>query len=180
MTWIDASLVLTVAAVTGLAAERRLMGLLVGLGGLAALRPLLVLADLNPWLALVAALLVGLALALLGRHVLQLARVPGRLARVGGAIGGFVLGLALVLALVTSLPVERNPVEPSLIYYPPRELPAVVRQAVAGSAAVAVGRSVLLHPLLVAQGAVPDGQIALFDMLHRWFVVGEPWRATGP
>ena len=47
MTWIDASLVLTVAAVTGLAAERRLMGLLVGLGGLAALRPLLVLADLK-------------------------------------------------------------------------------------------------------------------------------------
>ena len=179
MTWIDASLVLTVAALTGLAAERRLMGLLVGLGGLAALRPLLVLADLNPWLALVAALLIGLALALLGRHVLQLARVPGRLARFGGGIGGFALGIALVRALVTSLPVERNPVEPSLIYYPPRELPTVVRQAVAGSAAVAVGRSVLLHPLLVAQGAVPDGQVALFDALHKWLVVGEPWRPTG-
>ena len=179
MTWIDASLVLTVAALTGLAAERRLMGLLVGLGGLAALRPLLVLADLNPWLALVAALLVGLALALLGRHVLQLARVPGRLARLGGAIGGFALGVGLVLALVTSLPVERNPVEPTLIYYPPRDLPPVVRQAVAGSAAVAVGRSVLLHPLLVAQGAVPEGQVALYDALHRWFVVGEPWRVSG-
>ena len=44
---------------------------------------------------------------------------------------------------------------------------------------MAVGRSVLLHPLLAAQGAVPEGQVALFEALHRWFVVGEPWRAAG-
>jgi hypothetical protein len=179
VTWIDAALVLTVAALVGLAAERRLMGLLVGLGGLLALRPLLVLGALNPWLAVVAALLVGLALALLGRHVLQLARVPGTFARVAGGAGGLLLGVALTLALVTSLPVQRNPVEPALIYYPPRDLPPVVQQAVAGSAAVAVGRDVLLHPLLMAQGAVPEGRAALYGALHRWVVVGEPWQIPG-
>lgn len=176
MTWIDAALALTVAALVGLGAERRLLGLLVGLGGVLALRPLLLLAALNPWLALVAALLVGLALALLGRHVLPLARVPGPFARVAGGLGGLVLGAALVLALVTSLPVQRNPVEPSLIYYPPRDLPRAVQQAVANSAAVDLGRNVLLHPLLDAQGAVAEGDAALFALLHRWLVVGEPWR----
>lgn len=176
MTWIDAALVLTIAAVVALAAERRLSGLLLGLGGALALRPLLVLASLNPWLALVAALLVGLGLALVGRHVLQLARVPGPFTRVAGGFGGLVLGTALTLALVTSLPIQRNPVEPGLIYYPPRDLPGSVQQAVTGSAAVAVGRSVLLYPLLSAQGAIPEGQEPVLALLHQWFVVDEPWR----
>ncbi len=176
MTWIDVALVLTIAATTALAAERRLSGLLLGLGGVLALRPLLVLASLNPWLALVAALLVGLALALVGRHVLQLSRVPGPLTRVAGGFGGLVLGTALVLALVTSLPIQRNPVEPGLIYYPPRDLPTAVQHAVSGSTAIAVGRSVLLYPLLSAQGAVPEAQEPVLAALHRWFVVDEPWR----
>lgn len=179
MTWIDAALVLTVAALVGLAAERRLLGALVGIGGALALRPLLVLADLNPWLALVAALLVGLALALLGRHVLPLARVPGTAARVAGGFGGLVLGVALVLALVTSLPIQRDVVERGVIYYPPNDLPRAVQGAVTRSAAVDLGKSVLLHPLLEAQGAVAEGDARVLALLHRWFVVGEPWRAGG-
>lgn len=180
MSWIDVALVLTIAALTAVASERRLSGLLVGVGGVLALRPLLALASLNPWLALVAALLVGLALALVGRHVLQLALVPGPLTRIAGGLGGFALGTALTLALVTSLPIQRNPVEPGLIYYPPRDLPPMVQGAVTGSAAVGVGRSVLLYPLLEAQGAVPEGREFVLATLHRWFVVDEPWRARAP
>lgn len=181
MTWIDAALVVTLAAITGLAAERRLVGLSVGIGGVLALRPLLALAQLNAWLALVAALLVGLVLALIARHVLPLARVSGTAARVAGGVGGFLLGLALVVALVTSLPIQRNPVEPTLIYYPPRNLPASVQPAVIDSLAVALGRDVLLQPLLAASPtyAEPAWRAQVFAALHRWFVVGEPWLEAG-
>jgi len=176
MTWIDVALMLTVAAATALAAERRLAGLLVGVGALLALHPLLVLADLNPWLGLAGALIVSLALALVGRHVLPLARVSGWATRVAGGAGGALLGFAIVVALVTSLPIQRNPVEPGLIYYPPRDLPQAVQQAVANSELMALGRTVLLFPLLDAQGALSAGRRPVLAALHAWFVVGEPWR----
>ncbi len=176
MTWIDAALMLTVAAAIALAAERRLAGLLVGVGALLALRPLLVLTDLNPWLGLGGALIVSLLLALVGRHVLPLAPVTGWATRVAGGVGGALLGLAIVVTLVTSLPIQRNPVEPGLIYYPPRDLPANVQPAVADSELMALGRSVLLFPLLDAQGTLDGGARPILGGLHAWFVVGEPWR----
>jgi hypothetical protein len=176
MTWVDLALVLTVAATTALASERRLSGLLVGLGAVAALRPLLVLAQLNPWLGLVGALVVGLALALIGRHVLPLAGVSGWGTRLAGGVGGAALGIAIVITLVTSLPIQRNPVEPGLIYYPPRDLAPSMQQGIAGSELVGWGRSVLLYPLLDAQGAVAADQRPSLAAVHAWFVVGEPWR----
>jgi hypothetical protein len=176
MTWVDLTLVLTVAAATALAAERRLSGLLVGLGAVVALRPLLLLAQLNPWLGLAGALVVGLVLALIGRQLLPTARVSTWATRLAGGVGGAALGIAIVTTLVTSLPIQRNPVEPGLIYYPPRDLPPTVQQAVADSELVSWGRSVLLFPLLDAQGAVPAGQRLTLAALHGWFVVGEPWR----
>jgi hypothetical protein len=176
MTWVDLTLVLTVAAATALAAERRLSGLLVGLGAVVALRPLLVLAQLNPWLGLAGALLVGLMLALIGRQLLPLARAPGWATRLAGGVGGAALGLAIVTTLVTSLPIQRNPVEPGLIYYPPRDLPPALQQAVADSEFVGWGRSVLLFPLLEAQDAFSGGHRVALAALHGWFVVGEPWR----
>jgi uncharacterized membrane protein YeaQ/YmgE (transglycosylase-associated protein family) len=184
MTWVDLTLVLTVAAATALAAERRLAGMLVGLGAVLALRPLLLVAQLNPWLGLVGALLVGLVLALIGRQLLPLARVSGWATRLAGGVGGAALGIAIVTTLVTSLPIQRNPVEPGLIYYPPRDLPPPLQQAVAESELVTWGRSVLLFPLLDAQGAIPGSQRATLAAFHGWFVVGEPWRTdtnrTGP
>jgi hypothetical protein len=178
MTWVDLALVLTVAAVTALAAERRLSGLLVGVGAVLMLRPLLVLAHLNPWLGLAGALLAGLVLALIGRHLLPLTPVSGWAARVAGGLGGATLGAAIVVALVTSLPIQRNPVEPGLIYYPPRDLAPAVQQAVANSELVGFGRSVLLFPLLDAQGAVEERRRPTLSALHAWFVVDEPWRTA--
>ena len=176
MTWVDLTLVLTVAAATALAAERRLSGLLVGLGAVVSLRPLLVLAQLNPWLGLAGALVVGLVLALIGRQVLPLARVSGWATRLAGGVGGAALGIVIVTTLVTSLPIQRNPVEPGLIYYPPRDLPPALQQAVGDSEFVGWGRSVLLFPLLDAQGTFTAGQRASLAALHGWFIVGEPWR----
>jgi len=177
MTWIDIALMLTVAAATSLAAERRLAGLLIGLGAVVALRPLLLLTALNPWLGLVGAFAIGLVLALIGRHVLPLARVSGWAARIAGGFGGALLGVAIVVTLVTSLPIQRNPVEPGLIYYPPRDLPPALQRAVADSELVGWGRSVLLYPLLDAQGAVAADRRPAVAALHAWFIVGEPWRA---
>lgn len=180
MNALDVTLVLVVAVVTALAAERRLAGLLVGVGGVLLLRPLLGLAALQPWLGLVAALVAGLALALGGRQLLPVR--PGRatLARLAGGVGGGLLGLAIVATLVTSLPVQRNPVEPSLLYYPPRDLPAAVQRVVTESVLVSWGRSVLLFPLLDAQGGIAEEERPLLAALHAWIVVGEPWRPAPP
>ncbi len=176
MNWIDAALLLIVAATTAVAAERRLAGLVVGVGGALALRPLLLLAQLQPWLGLVGALVAGLALALLGRHLLPAGPRNAWWPRLVGGVGGAVLGVAIVVTLVTALPIQRNPVEPGLIYYPPRDLPPTLQRAVFESTLVRLGRSVLLFPLLDAQGAVPAGERQALAALHAWTVVGEPWR----
>ncbi|MBA2666357.1 MAG: hypothetical protein H0U69_04910 [Trueperaceae bacterium] len=176
MSILDVVLVLTIATVAALGAQRRFTGLLVGVGGAIALRPLLILADLNPWLALVGALLVGLGLALLGRHVLQISGVPGPVAATAGGVGGAILGIAVVLTLVTSLPIGRSAFNPNELVYPPDTLPASVRPAVQRSALVAVGREVLFAPLLTGQAALPRERAVIIGALHRWIVVGEPWR----
>jgi len=178
MTWVDLVLVLIVAASTALAADRRLSGLLVGGGAALALRPLLSLAQLQPWLGLIGALLTGLLLALIGRQLLPAGRGALRVTRLLGGAGGATLGVAIVLTLVTSLPIQRNPVEPGLIYYPPRDLPPMLQRAVTDSTLVAWGRSVLLFPLLDAQGALPAAERSILGTLHAWTVVGEPWRAA--
>jgi hypothetical protein len=177
MTWLDAVLLLIVAATTAVAAERRMAGLVVGVGGALALRPLLALAQLQPWLGIVGALVAGLALALVGRQLLPAAPRYARWPRLLGGLGGAFLGFAIVVTLVTSLPIQRNPVEPGLIYYPPRDLPSSLQRAVAESSLVAFGRSVLLFPLLDPRGGIETGERPVLSALHAWAVVGEPWRS---
>jgi hypothetical protein len=178
MNLIDGAFVIVVATLAGLAAQRRLTGLLVGAGGVLALRPLVVLADLNAYLALVGALLVGFGLALLGRQVLRLSGGTGPMGGVLGGLGGGLLGLALVLSVVTSLPIGRSPLNPNELVYPHAEsLPLPVRPAIQRSAVVAFGSEVLFAPLF-AEGALPRERAALVGALHRWLVVGEPWTAA--
>ena len=177
MTWLDAVLLLIVAATTAVASERRIAGLVVGVGGALALRPLLALAQLQPWLGIVGALVTGLVLALVGRQLLPAAPRNARWPRLLGGLGGALLGFAIVVMLVTSLPIQRNPVEPGLIYYPPRDLPAPLQRAVAESSLVAFGRSVLLFPLLDPRGGIEAGERSVIAALHTVAVVGEPWRS---
>lgn len=178
MSWLDLVLVLVVASITALAAERRLAGLFVGVGGVILLRPLLLLGHASPILAVVAALLVGLGLGLAGRRVLRQNRGGDVAVRALGGLGGLVLGVAIVLALVTSLPIQRNPANPNELFYPPRDLPAPVQQAVLRSRLVLVGRDILLYPLLTRQGQVEGAEARIVRGLHRLLVVGEPWNET--
>ena len=90
-----------------------------------------------------------------------------------GALGGLALGLVLVLALVTSLPIQRNPLDQ--IVYPPRDLPEPFNQAVVSSRMVLLGRDILLYPLLDAQGDLAASE-GILRGLHSYLVVGEPWK----
>ncbi|HKI56412.1 MAG TPA: hypothetical protein VKB31_04610 [Trueperaceae bacterium] len=178
MSWLDLVLALVVATVTALGVHRRLSGFFVGLGGALLLHPLLVVAQSNPFLALVAAWAAGLGLSMLGRRLFQLNRGAGALMRGLGGVGGLALGVALVLSLVTSLPIQRNPANPNELFYPPRNLPAPIASAVTDSRLVLLGRDILLYPLLARQGDVTSGQERVLQGLHRLFVVGEPWNQT--
>ncbi|MEJ2292049.1 MAG: hypothetical protein P8Y13_11505 [Deinococcales bacterium] len=178
MSWLDLVLVVVVASVTALGAHRRLSGFFVGVGGVLLLHPLLMLAHANPFLALVAALLAGLGLSMLGRRLFQQNRGAVVLTRSLGGLGGLALGVALMLSLVTSLPIQRNPSNPSELFYPPRNLPTPVSSAVLDSRLVLLGRDILLYPLLAKQGSVDASRDRVLQGLHRLFVVGEPWNET--
>lgn len=179
MSWIDPLLALLVAAFIAFGAQRRLTGLWIGVAGVLLLRPLLGLAAGAPVAGLLAALAAGLLLGLVGRNLLPSLRNGVWWQRLSGGVGGAALGVALVLALVTSLPIQRSPFDPNQLYYPPRDLPDALQGPVIRSWTVNVGRDILLHPLLEAQGAVPEDRAVLMRGLHRWLVVGEPWRQEG-
>jgi hypothetical protein len=179
VSWIDPVFAALVGTLTAFGAARRLTGLWVGIGGVLLLRPLLGVAASTPIVGLIAALLGGLLLGLLGRNLLAGLRTGRWWQRALGGLGGATLGVALVLALATSLPIQRSPFDPNQLYYPPRDLPALVQGAALRSWTLSFGRDVLLYPLLDAQGAVPEGRDTLLRGLHRWLVVGEPWREGG-
>lgn len=176
MNWFDILLIFILAATTALASERKLTGIFVGLGGLILLRPLLLLANATvPLVALIVALIAGLALGFAGRITLQRFRGGNLWLSLGGGISGFLLGCALILAVVTSLPIERD--FENRIVYPPRQLPVVFQEGVMNSRMVRIGRDILLYPLLVRDGAIePSG---ILGGLHGYLVTGEPWKAGG-
>ena len=176
MTVLDVALVLTAALIAALASQRRLGGLMVGLGGALVLRPLLQLGEMNPWLGLFGALLVGLGLALAGRLLLPSAGGSGVWPRIAGGLGGAALGIAIVLTLVTSLPIQRDALNPNQLRYPPQDLPATVRPVVERSALMQIGREVLFAPLLAAQDPRSNERAAVMNALHAWLVTSEPWR----
>ncbi len=176
ITWVDVALTVVVAACAAAGVHRKLTGLTVGLGGVLVLRPLLDLGQSSPWLAVAIALAGGVALGLIGRRLYN----PGRGAtwpfQVLGGIGGAVLGLAMVGALITALPLQRNPANPAEIFYPPRNLPAGLTTTLQSSPLVTMGRSILFYPLLPQEQFSAAEQRA-YGGMHRWLVVGEPWRS---
>lgn len=173
VTWIDIVLVLMVAVTTAFGAKRRLVGLIIGVGGVLLLRPLLVVGSRDPWIALAAALIGGVLLALVGQRLVSPTlrqRWPGL---VLGGIGGLVLGLALLVALVVSLPIERSPANPNALVYPPSNAPLGISEALKRSPTVRAGRTILLYPLLEEPEA--EFERTLYQGMRAWFVVGEPW-----
>lgn len=178
MSWLDPVFAVLVGTLTAFGAARRLAGFTVGVGAVLLIRPILGVAEANLWAGLVAALFGGAILASLGRSLFANKRSGATWQKGLGAVGGAGLGLALVMALVISLPIQRSPFDPNQILYPPRTLPGPIQSATAGSWTVALGRDVLLFPLLDAD-EMPEGRQAVLGTLHRWFVIGEPWRVDG-
>jgi hypothetical protein len=174
MTWIDLTLLLLVAIVTALAAERRLTGLLVGLGGVLLLRPLLLLGDVSAFGALLAALAAGGTLALLGTRLTRSWALPDAAAVILGGAGGLLLSVMLLLATVTSLPIERN--AHAQIVYPPQAINRSTAAALQASPLVQLGRSILLQPLLAGSGPATSSEQRAYAWLHDYLVVGTPWQ----
>jgi hypothetical protein len=173
MNWIDPLCLMIIASSTALAVKRGLSGLLIGAGALLLFPLLLWLAYLSQLLALALALLLGLALGFVGRHLAwRNGPVSPSHAALGG-IGGFVLGTLLTLSLASSLPLERD--INNLLVYPPRTLAAPISGALPGSQFVMVGRNILLYPLLAEAGQIAPGQRSLYAGLHRLLVFGTPW-----
>lgn len=173
MNWIDIVLVLALGAMTALAAQRKLSGLFVGLGGMILLRPLLLLGHLSGPLAVLVALLVGVALGFAGRTVSRKVRRDLPVFSLLGGLGGFLLGVALLIVVVTSLPIGHD--ISGRIVYPPQDLREPFVTAVQRSRLVDEGRDILLYPLLERQGLIPNGERATLHALHDFFIVGTPW-----
>lgn len=173
MTWIDIVLVLLFAVFIALGAERRLAGLVLGVGGVLLFRPLLVLASASPLLAVAAALAAGLVLAVAARYLSRRRRFTSAPFALGGGIGGGLLGALLVLSVLVSLPLERN--DSGQLIYPPEQLPAVLAPAVRDSRLLREGRDILLYPLLDRQGDISATRRPLLRALHAYLVVEEPW-----
>lgn len=173
VTWLDIVLVLMVAGTTALGAKRRLVGLMVGVGGVLLLRPLLVVGSQDPWVALAAALVGGLLLTLIGQRLVSPALRQGWPSMVLGGFGGLLLGSALLVAIVVSLPIERAPANQNAIIYPPSNAPLGLSEMLKRSPTVRLGRAILLYPLLEEPEA--EFERTLYQGLRGWFVVGEPW-----
>lgn len=176
MSWFDILLVLSFSALIALGVQRRLMGLVVGLGAVLLFRPLLIVLNGSPYIALVFALIAGLLLGLGSRFFLVRRVGTGLPFQILGGIGGTLLGCLLVLSVVTSLPIERNVNQQ--IVYPPNSLPKVVSSAVRKSRFVTIGRGILLYPLLEPSSNFSGGTKFVYKNLHDFLVIGKPWEGS--
>lgn len=160
-------------SVAALTTERRWTGAIIAAAGVLLLGPLLRLGLDSPVTALLAAVVVGLLLAILTSRFIR-DTGPSRAGAVVGGIAGLVFGATLLLSALVSLPIGRT-AEGSLVY-PPQNLPVSVQGAANRSPLVAYGRSVLLQPLLAnQQNSEPASQWTVTRLLHDWLVPGEPW-----
>lgn len=171
--WLDILLMMTIAALSAFAAQRRLTGFLVGMGGVILFRPLYGLMQTSLLLPLVLALVVGLGLGYAGPWLEFRLRLRETVGTVLGGVGGFLLGVVLTLGLATALPIERD--INNFIIYPPRNLPAPFGEAVQNSQLVDLGRDILLYPLLENAGQIDPASRGFISALHGFFVVRAPW-----
>lgn len=173
ITWIDAVLVLLVAVCTAFGAQRRLVGLVVGVGSVLLLKPLLVVGSRSSVLALIGAVIGALLLALLAQRIAPPGLRQRWPSKVAGGFGGLVLGLALLVSFVTALPIERHVADQRAIYYPPVNAPFGMSSTLQASPLVMMGRSIVLYPLLEP----PESELTqnTYQALRSWFVQGDPW-----
>ncbi len=168
---IDILLILLWVFVVVLTSQRGLLGFIVALAGTVLLKPLQLLTVYSPPLALVAAVGVGLLIGSAGRFIPRISYRQPRWGYLLGAFGGVVLGSALVLTLIVSLPLGRD--LNGALRYPSPDLP--YGSVFQNSRLVALGRVILLYPLLEGRGEFSPASRATLSVLHTMFVAGQPW-----
>ncbi len=175
MDWsgLDIFLMVSIAALSAFAAQRRLTGFLVCIGGVILFRPLYGLMETSLLFAFALALSVGVGLGYAGPWLEFRLRMRETIGTLLGGVGGFLLGVVLVLGLVTALPIERD--INNFIIYPPRNLPSLLAGAVQDSQLVDLGRDILLYPLLENAGQIDPANRGLIRALHDFLVVQVPW-----
>lgn len=170
LTPFDAALLLLWMFMMYLAAQRGLLGLIVSTMSVLLWRPILVVANKNPLLAVAAALLVGFLVTLLTRSFPRLSYRQPVWGHALGALGGALLGSALVLTLMVSLPIGRDP--SGAVRYPAQDVP--FSESLQRSRSVAAGRAILLYPLLERSGQLGPQYRGTLSTLHRLLIVGQP------
>lgn len=172
---LDALFFLIMVAVTSLAAQRKLAGLVVGVGSLIAYKPLMLLASRNIWASLIAGIVLAAALGFGGRLLAPMLRLKTLPATLLGALGGMLLSLLVVVGFSVSLPIRRD--LNNQIIYPPRVTSGALAKGIASSKILALGRNVLLYPLF-DPGIFPESERPILSGMHNFFVSGEPWNQS--
>ena len=183
--WFDVTMVLLLTTSIALFAQKRLTGFLIGVGALLMLRPLLLLGERDPLLAIAFGLLVGAALGFVAQVLSPRLRWSNRNETILGGLGGLAFGIAFILAMVISLPINVNRLHnPPTVHYPDLEkLPTstYIHDNINNSQVMEVGYDILLYnlfgdePLNFMHSSIdPD----LVRALNQWLVVGTPWEGN--
>ncbi len=181
ISWFDIVLLAGVASLVALGAKRKMTGLIVGLGSIFLFRVLITFADRGISgiiVALVMAILAGVLFGMLGRASVFKQRGLELPLSFAGGFGGLLTGLVLVGALITSLPLQQR--FDNTVDYPPTatELGSLLASGVNSSQLVkGIGRNIVLYSLLADKG-IPESQRGIYQALHSYFVVREPWETS--
>lgn len=173
--WIDISAIVTLAACVALFFHKRWLGVVIGLGGILLLQPLRILAELNPLLALIAALVMTIIMAFLGLYLNSRNLLDEIIERILGGISGFLFGLVVVLALASSFPVGLNS-QGSLLY--PDKMPVAVQVAAKNSLLMKIGSDTALYQayeLYNQTSLIKSANVSFIRFLHSLFVEEDPW-----
>ncbi|MEM6431570.1 MAG: hypothetical protein AAF708_20195 [Deinococcota bacterium] len=173
--WLDALFLLVMIAVTALASQRNLTGLVVGLGSLIVYKPLMLLAGRNLGASLIAGLVLAAGLGFGGRIVARFVKLRPLTGSLLGAVGGIVMSLLLVLSFSISLPLRRD--INNNVVYPPDTWPQTLETTMARSRVIQLGRNVLLYPLF-RPDEFSSAERPILNLMHRYLVTGEPWTQT--
>jgi hypothetical protein len=173
--WLDALFLLIMIVVTALAAQRNLTGLVVGVGSLIVYKPLMLLAGRNLGASLIAGLVIAAALGFGGRFLAHLVKLKPLVGSLLGIVGGVCLSLLLVVSLSVSLPIRRD--INNNVVYPPDGWSPTLELTMSRSRIMQLGRNVLLFPLF-RPDEFSSTERPILNVMHQYFISGEPWTQT--
>lgn len=173
--WLDYTLIVLVATIAGLFARRKLAGLVVGIAAIVLIKPLLMLGQINLWLALGVALIASIIVAFLGQFLNDKDPFPYSLQSLLGGVGGLLFGMSMLFALVTALPLD---IVNGQIIYPSNVGRTPVSLAIEDSQLVNIGRDILLYDVYVMNNlrqSINTANPDFVETMNGYLVAGEPW-----